>query len=581
MKRIIAAMLAAGALLSCSQGIDPARVVTNPIDLDYEFTLATWVDENFREAADPVCILYQDRYYLFVSKSDGYWSSDDMQHWRHIRTSVLPMDLYAPTAMEYKGELYWMTSDLNSLWKTTDPEDGQSWTLVTDHLTPYPENPERTGHDPDLFLDSDGRVYLYWGCSNVDDIMGIELDPENGFRAKGGNVTLITHRESEFGWERPGDYNEPERPGYNEGPTIFKKDGKYYLQYASPGTEFFSYGEGLYLADAPLGPYTHYAASPVSVKPGGWMKGAGHGDTFQDKHGNWWHVASTVISQRHIFERRIGFFPVRFTRDGGMNMVTWNSDLPYIIPAGKVDFAEKSIWTGWMDLSIGKTASASSEGENHAAALGADHDIRTWWSAATGNPGEWYCLNLGSVMDVWAVQPNFADEAFPLRYEGNPIVPYKYIVEASLDGSTWTLFDDRSASDVTNPHSLSVVSKGMKARYVRVTSCGELPGKFSLFDLRVFGKGGKAPAAVPSSTFQRTPDGRTITFRWTGVPDADGYYLRWGTNPDELFSICECLDPEVTLGLFSRGQQYYYTVDSFSEGGVTPGKTILSIEGGK
>jgi len=261
--------------------------------------------------------------------------------------------------------------------------------------------------------------------------------------------------------------------------------------------------------------------------------------------------------------------------------VTWNSDLPYIIPAGKVDFAEKSIWTGWMDLSIGKTASASSEGENHAAALGADHDIRTWWSAATGNPGEWYCLDLGSVMDVWAVQPNFADEAFPLRYEGNPIVPYKYIVEASLDGSTWTLFDDRSASDVTNPHSLSVVSKGMKARYVRVTSCGELPGKFSLFDLRVFGKGGKAPAAVPSSTFQRTPDGRTITFRWTGVPDADGYYLRWGTNPDELFSICECLDPEVTLGLFSRGQQYYYTVDSFSEGGVTPGKTILSIEGGK
>ena len=46
------------------------------------------------------------------------------------------------------------------------------------------------------------------------------------------------------------------------------------------------------------------------------MKGAGHGDTFQDKHGNWWHVASTVISQRHMFERRIGFFPVQFTQDG-------------------------------------------------------------------------------------------------------------------------------------------------------------------------------------------------------------------------------------------------------------------------
>ena len=175
MKRIIAALLAAGALLACSRGIDPARVVVNPIDLDYEFTLYDNANGNYREAADPVCMLYKDCYYLFVSKSEGYWSSEDMRHWRHVRTSVLPMDLYAPTAMVYKGELYWMKSDLNSLWKTSDPEDGESWTLVTDRLTPYPENPGRTGHDPDLLLDSDGRVYLYWGCSNVDDIMGIEL----------------------------------------------------------------------------------------------------------------------------------------------------------------------------------------------------------------------------------------------------------------------------------------------------------------------------------------------------------------------------------------------------------------------
>ena len=611
-------------LCACGQVIDPARVVVNPIDLDYEFTKGegmgggafpffslddpnlmdqvpeefkpmvkqllsvpgaleemmarTSPRENYREAADPVCILYKGHYYLFVSKSDGYWSSDDMLHWRHIRTSVLPMDLYAPTAMEYKGELYWMTSDLNSLWKTTDPEDGEAWVLVTDQLTPYPENPARTGHDPDLFLDSDGRVFLYWGCSNVDDIMGIELDPENNFQAKGLPVTLITHKQDEFGWERPGNYNEPEQPGYNEGATIFKKDGRYYLQYATPGTEFFTYGEGLYVADAPLGPYTHYAASPVSVKPGGWMKGAGHGDTFQDKHGNWWHVASTVISQRHHFERRIGFFPVFFTKDGGMNMITWNTDLPYRIPDGKMDFGKNSPWTGWMDLSIGKTATASSELERHNVPMGADHDIQTWWSAATGNAGEWFCLDLGTVMDVWAVQANFADEAFPLRTEGNPFVPYKYVIETSADGAAWTLFDDRSANAVTHPHSLSVVPRAIKARYVRITSRGELPGKFSLFDLRVFGKGGKAPAAVQNSSFQRTPDGRTISFQWQEVPGANGYYLRWGTNPDELYSVCECLGKEITLGLFSRGQQYYYTIDSFSEGGVTPGWIVKAID---
>ena len=224
-----------------------------------------------------------------------------MQHWRHIHSTKLPVDLYAPTSMVYNGELYWMTSDINQLWKTTNPEDGNAWELVTDKLTPYPDKPDMTGHDPDLFLDDDGRVYFYWGCSNVDNIMGIELDPKDNFKAVGQPVTLITHQQNVIGWERTSDKNDVEAPGYNEGPSMLKYNGKYYLQYASPGTEFDSYGDGLYISDSPLGPYKKADYLPISVKPGGWMTGAGHGDTFQDKYGNYWHVASTVIAQRHMF----------------------------------------------------------------------------------------------------------------------------------------------------------------------------------------------------------------------------------------------------------------------------------------
>lgn len=32
--------------------------------------------------------------------------------------------------------------------------------------------------DPDLFLDDDGKLYFYWGCSNVTPIYGVELDRE-------------------------------------------------------------------------------------------------------------------------------------------------------------------------------------------------------------------------------------------------------------------------------------------------------------------------------------------------------------------------------------------------------------------
>ena len=35
-----------------------------------------------------------------------------------------------------------------------------------------------------------------------------------------------------------------------------KHNGKYYLQYAGPGTEFKSYSDGVYVSDKPLGPFT-------------------------------------------------------------------------------------------------------------------------------------------------------------------------------------------------------------------------------------------------------------------------------------------------------------------------------------
>lgn len=617
MKKIL--IISAVLLLCACTGreIDRSKVVTNPIDLDYEFTkgdgqgtstsdvdlndpnlinsvpeeyketvaqllkvpgaLQSLIEQlaspnNYREAADPVATIYNDRYYLFVSKSDGYWSSDDMQHWKHIRTNVLPMDLYAPTCMVYNNELYWMTSDLNSLWKTSNPEDGNAWQLVTDKLTPYPDNPSRTGHDPDLLLDDDGRVYLYWGCSNVDDIMGIELDPNNHFKAIGQPVTLITHQQNVIGWERPSDKNDVEKPGYNEGASMLKYKGRYYLQYAAPGTEFDSYGDGLYIGDSPLGPFKKADYLPISVKPGGWMTGAGHGDTFQDKYGNYWHVASTVIAQRHMFERRIGFFPVVFTQKDNMYALTDLSDRPYELPKGKTDFLKNPIWTNWMDLTIGKTATASSETEGKEAAKAADRTIKTWWSAKTGNVGEWLQMDLGKVYPIEAVQTNFADEAFPLQTLGNPFVPYNYKIEASENGTTWTLIADKSANDVTNPHNLVVLDKAVAARYVKITNLSELPGKFSLFDLRVFGTdNGDRPAAIKEFQVERTADRRTATISWEPVPGAQGYFVHWGTDPDELYAACEVLEPSVTLGLFSADMDYYFRVDSFNESGITKG----------
>lgn len=601
-------------MMNVSCDIQRDRVVSNPIDLNYSFykemtiedllmTLPQNYVEDFdnesqmeglrnylrsqnspeksgaREAADPTLRLYKGRYYLFPSKSKGYWSSDDMQHWNYIPCSVLPMELYAPTLMVYKDELYWMVSDINHLYKSSDPESGDSWQLVTDHLTPYPDDPQKTGHDPDLLLDDDGRVYLYWGCSNVEDIMGIELDPENNFAAIGKETTLIRHNEKTYGWENRGNLNEMNQPGWNEGPNPFKLNGKYYLQYAAPGTEFDSYGDGLYVSDKPLGPYEHVPYSPHSIKPGGWMTGAGHGYTFQDKWGNWWHVASTVISQRMDFERRIGFFPMVITPKGNPHVLTEFSDYPYILPSGKQDFSKKAPWTGWMDLSSHKEVTASSELEGHPAKFATDNTIKTLWSAKTGDKGEWLQIDLGKVMKVQAIQTNFADQDFGFYDPNQPKTPYKYTLELSKDGQNWFTVFDKMDNDKDNPHELLVLDKGTNARYVRITNGSSLSGKFSLFDLRVFGNArGKKPVAPQGIEISRGEDQRIIRVSWEPVNNAKGYVLHWGTEEDELYSSCMTEDAGKELRLFSEGQEYFFRVDSFNESGVTIGKNIYHVD---
>ena len=578
MRRLFPAMALALGLVSCSggNGFDISRVVANPVDIDYAFTHHEGDQfDGMREAADPVVTIYKGRYYLFPSMSFGYWSSDDMQHWKFITNDLMPFENYAPSVMQYKGDLYWCVSGHNKIYKTSDPEDGASWAVASDRFQPFMDDPARTVHDPYLFADDDGKVYLYWGCSTVDPIMGVELDPENGFRAKNRPDTLILHREREFGWECRGDKNETADASSNEGAAMLKKDGVYYLQYAGPGTEFDSYGDGIYTSDSPLGPFEHADYSPFSVKPGGWMTGAGHGDTFQDKYGNWWHAATTVICQRFIFERRIGFYPVIFTPSGEIHALTEFSDYPYILPDRKVDWTRTSPWTGWADLSLGKKVTASSSVGERNPSKACDNTIKTWWSACSGDSGEWLCVDLGLEKTVCAVQTNFADQGFGIGPE--PKSPYCFVLECSSDGINWTVLKDvKEGTD--NPHSLYVLDKSVRTRLVRLRSTAPVQGLLSVYDLRVFGKGDSPkPGRVHGLKAVRGDDPRRISFSWDASEGADGYILRWGTSRDAMYSTCQVYGTEVELGLFSVGQGYWFSVDAFGEGGVTKGRKVLKV----
>lgn len=104
---------------------------------------------------------------------------------------------------------------------------------------------------------------------------------------------------------------------------------------------------------SPAGPFTYMENSPVSYKPTGFIRGAGHGCIFTAGSENYWKAATNSISVRHMFERRVSFYPSGFDKDGYLFTNTYLGDYPMFLPGGKEQIAGE-YQPGWMLLSYGK-----------------------------------------------------------------------------------------------------------------------------------------------------------------------------------------------------------------------------------
>ena len=602
------------------------KTYCNPLDLGYRYQHMKEGPRiaGFREGADPTLVYFKNKYYLFVSMSAGFWHSDDLLHWDfHADPDLLIYD-YAPDVRQVGEYLYFSASRKGRncpILRTADPLT-EPFTEVSAPFAFW---------DPDMFCDDDGRVYFYWGCSNMSPIWGVELDPET-MTSIGEKKELIFGREKELGYERPGNngivnkessvlyksmkpfYNEAtgklelppqmaQMPGLNaevltamfhaidkpyiEGAFMTKHDGTYYLQYACPGTQYNTYADGVYTSKSPLGPFTLQSSNPFSSKPGGFMTGAGHGSTIADKYGNYWHTSTMRISVNYDFERRVGLFPAGFDADGVLYCNQNFADYPHEIPAGPFDAASQQ--PKWMLLSYRKAATASSTAEGSDPANAVDEDCRRWWSAGSDQPGEWLCVDLGKDCDVRAVQVNMADEKLVVDFpadsygddrktrhiETRPQISH-YTVETSLDGKAWTLRED-VARECSNGY--YEYADGIRARYIRVTG-GALPygQTLRISGLRVFGNGeGACPAQADAKAVR--VDALDGKISWQHIENAQGCNVRYGIAPDKLYQSWLVYDAdEVTLSTLMAGQDYYVCVDSFNENGITTGK-IIKMEG--
>lgn len=577
------------------------RTYCNPLNLPYQYQ--HYGKAAHREAADPTLILYQGKYYLFASMSGGFFWSEDLLHWNYHQNPNLDLYRYAPDVREVDGKLVFCASTRgkpSTFWRTEDPFSSQ-WEKVSEPFDFW---------DPNVFQDGDGRVYFYWGCDAGRPIYGIELDRKT-LMPIGEKRELIFDGHDIHGWERsvyPGApvkknslhmellYLVMKLSGHGgrdstfiEGAFMNKWNGKYYLQYAAPGTELPTYGDGVYVGDSPMGPFTYQAHNPVSFKPGGFMTGAGHGSTIEDQYGNLWHAATMRISVNANFERRVGIFPAGLDEDGVLYCNQNFADYPLEVPEGRFD--PRKIGPKWMLLSYNKKATASSSIPGHAPALAVNEDVRTSWCAA-GSAGEWICLDLGEEYHAGAIQINLADVDVPVKQVDKSLKSdvtassrwidldqnrkTRWLLEASTDGKNWQVLWDKRKADTDLAHDYMELDTPRKVRYLKLTA-EELPygQKFAVSGLRVFGKGNRpAPDAVAGVRTERV-DEMTAKLAWRKAPGAQGYNIRYGTAPAKLYSSHMVYDSgEVLLTGLNKGQIYYVCVDSFGEGGITPGKTI-------
>ncbi len=572
-------------LLFCSGGYAQQKTYCNPIDLDYGYTpipdFAGW--GRHRATADPVIVNYKGDYYLFSTNQWGYWWSSDMLNWKFIpRKFLRPWnkgydELCAP-AVGILGDtmiVFGSTYTRNfTIWMSTDPKSNQ-WKPLVDSF-------DIGGWDPAFFTDDDGKLYMYNGSSNAYPLYGIELDRKT-LQPIGTRKETYLLQPWRFGWQRFGEHMDNTfLDPFIEGSWMTKHNGKYYLQYGAPGTEFSGYADGVVVGDGPLGPFDKPQSDPFSFHPGGFATGAGHGSTFTDNAGNYWHISTITIGVKNSFERRLGIWPAGFDKDGVLYMNASFGDYPHYLPSATGQAgARAGGFTGWMLLNYKKPILVSSTlSAAHPPNDAVDEDIKTYWSAATGDKGEWIQSDLGDISTVNAIQINYADQDAEFLGKQTGIY-HQYLLLGSNDQKNWKTLIDKRHNNTDVPHDYVELPAPVNVRYIRLENIHMPTGKFAISGLRVFGKGaGPLPDTVKQFIVLRTEkDKRSAWIKWSPAANAYGYNIYFGTAPDKLYNSIQVYDAyDYWFKVMDKEKTYYFAIESLNENGTSPRTAVIKID---
>ena len=255
----------------------PKNVYRNPV-IDYSLP-------------DPSVIEGDDGYYYLYATEDirnlPIHRSKNLVDWDFVpagfQRKPTDDDQCAPAAYVSGDTLFYTGSTYEGLavWYSTHPKTGRFKRAIEKNVLP--------SWDPCLFLDDDGRLYLYYGSSNEYPLKAVELD-RNDFYPISKIHDVMMLRPEEHGWERFGMNNDDEvtlRP-FTEGAYMTKHNGKYYFMWSEGDWTGPDYCVAYAIADSPFGPFKR--VGKILEQDTKIANGAGHHSIIKGPGKDEWYI---------------------------------------------------------------------------------------------------------------------------------------------------------------------------------------------------------------------------------------------------------------------------------------------------
>lgn len=293
-----------GALVLAAAGARVEKTYANPVLVD-TFVINRMEPDNFAGVlgiGDPSVLFHDGKYYLYpTGDNSGYdvYISPDLVNWnkgprvfRSAEPGVWAPDIFY-NAADRKFYLYYTVNGRIGA-AISDRPDG----VFIDHGT-LVEN----AIDAHMFLDDDGRYYLYYVQYPG---FRIQVQPMASPVLKTGDPVHLMQATDP--WEM-------KLAALTEAPWMLKHRGVYYLLYSASGADTQDYAIGYATAASPLGPFAKYPGNPI-IQKGDNIFGPGHCSVTTSRDGQLWMIYHQQKDGRRGWDRIICIDPLWFDEQG-------------------------------------------------------------------------------------------------------------------------------------------------------------------------------------------------------------------------------------------------------------------------